>query len=92
MRVVPPLQVFAAEATCHVWKLVTGEKGLQPNLFWDLVMVTIMLTLPLIISEMLPDHQPVHRAVAESHDGVSLLPVSANNIMNHSLDVRKYQL
>ena len=29
------------------------------------------------ISYQLPDHQTIHCAVAESHDGVSLLPVSA---------------
>ena len=34
------MPLLSARALATVWKLTTGEKGLQPNLFWDLVMVT----------------------------------------------------
>ena len=80
-RTDPCFPFLSARALATVWKLTTGEKGLQPNLFCDLVMVSMVIMSHVSdYHAVLPDHQPVHRAVTQTHDGVPLLPLSAKNI------------
>ena len=45
-RTDPCFPFLSARGLATVWKLTTGEKGLQPNLFCDLGMVTMVIMSP----------------------------------------------
>ena len=48
-RTDPCFPFLSARGLATVWKLTTGEKGLQPNLFCDLGMVTMVIMIIMII-------------------------------------------
>ena len=47
-RTDPCFPFLSARGLATVWKLTTGEKGLQPNLFCDLVTVIMVIMSPLL--------------------------------------------